>query len=305
MNFNAEELQFHIATKKKKTLPLNYQLIVYNDSHSTNQFSPDELQKLTSFSKTIETPNVVGQFNNEQHYLKSLRLILSSTYETHNRILFFLNEILPIVFMKNSLLDIGPGDGSLTKILANYFNHITVVEKSSHILNQLAQLFPSCTHVEKINKNILDVEFKTNSYDLAVLSHVLYYIDSSFWLDIISSVFNSLKENGILVIVLGGDELGKAQLIKNFGGSILKIDQLARSCHNRFGIVRTKLYASNESFIACSQEAMFHIAAFMLADANITTTKEALNKYIKENFQYSDNYFEMTTRQKYIIIRKE
>ncbi|MBA2648674.1 MAG: methyltransferase domain-containing protein [Legionella sp.] len=281
---------------------LNYDL---EHNHTIEGVTKEKLTKLAELAETIEEPYLIGHFNNEQHYLKTLELVLNSTMETRNRIIFFEQEIVPTLFSKECLLDIGPGDGSVTKIFANHFKNITAVDPNLHILHNLQQVLPDNTNYIKINKNILDAELKMETYNLAVLSHILYYIEPENWLKVVKSVYRSLNKKGVLVIVMGGDELGKAELIENFGGQTLVIDTLALDCCNEFGPYDTKLFASNEAFITCSKKAMFHIAAFMLGDANITADKGALNVYIDKALQHSEHYFEMTTRQKYIVIQKK
>jgi SAM-dependent methyltransferase len=285
---------------------LDYQLFSHNsyEKYEINALTKEDLKKLADFSETIEKPYLLGKFNSEQHYLNTLSLVLSSTDETRNRISFFLNKILPELPVDGSLLDVGPGDGSLTKSIAQKFKDITLVDINLKALNDLQKLLPTSISIEQISKSILNVELPSDTHHLAVLSHMLYYIDPKSWLEIIKSVYRSLTKNGTLVIIMGGDELDKSELIKHFGGMSLGIDQLATECRNTFGADNVNLYASNESFVSCSQEAMLHISAFMLADANILASKDDLTKYINQKFKKSDSHFEMTTKQKYIIIKK-
>lgn len=306
MDLVIDRLQTTPASHKRGVISLNYQFLTHNDyeHYVINELTKKHLQKQAEFSETIESPYIFGKFNSEQHYLKTLSLVLSSTNETRNRILFFLNEILPLIPVDGSLLDIGPGDGSLTKTLAPHFKHITMVDINHHALNQLKEMLPSSINSTQITGNILNIDLKSDHYNLAVLSHMLYYIKPQLWLGIIKSVYQSLKENGMLVIIMGGDELGKSELIQHFGGEVLEINPLAAQCRNTFGVSNVSLYASNESFVTCTQEAMLHISGFMLADANISASKDDLTRYITQRLRHSYSHFEMTTQQKYIIIKK-
>jgi SAM-dependent methyltransferase len=179
-----------------------------------------------------------------------------------------------------------------------------MVDINHHALNNLKNALPSSVNSTQITGSILNIDLKSDHYNLAVLSHMLYYVEPQLWLGAIKSVYQSLKENGMLVIILGGDEGGKAELIQHFGGQVLGIDQLALQCRNTFGASHVSFYASDESFVTCTQEAMLHLSGFMLADANISASKEDLNRYITQRLRHSASHFEMTTRQKYIIIKK-
>lgn len=306
MDLVIDRFKTNQTTHKNNVVSLDYQFFADNqyEHNITDELTKENLQKQADFSKTIEIPNIFGTFNSEQHYLKTLSLVLSSTHETRNRIVFCLNEILPLIPEEGSLLDIGPGDGSLTKKLAHHFKHITMVDINHHALTHLKEMLPSSINSTQITGSILNIDLKSNHYNLAVLSHMLYYIEPQLWLGIIESVYRSLKKNGMLIIIMGGDELGKSELIQHFGGEVLGINPLAIQCRNTFGASNVSLYASDESFVTCTADAMLHISSFMLADANINASKDDLNRYITQRLRYSDSHFEMTTRQKYIIIKK-
>lgn len=306
MHLIINQLQTIPSNHKQATSSLDFQFYVH---HENGHYDPDELTKENilkqdEFSKSLEIPHVFGTFNNDQHYLETLRFVLASTHETHNRILFCVNKILPLIPNEGSLLDIGPGDGSLTKILAPHFKDITMVDTNHLALSCIKELLPPTINSKQIVGSILNVDLKSDQYHLAVLSHMLYYIEPRLWLQVINSVYRSLKEQGMLVIIMGGDELGKSDLIHHFGGDVLGINPLAKQCGLLFGANNVSLYASDESFITYSQEGMLHILGFMLADANISASKNDLNSYITQNLQKTSEHFEMTTRQKYIIIKK-
>lgn len=276
-----------------------------NTSNLPNKLTNDKLIFLEHFSKQIDQPLVPGQFNNEKHYLETLKLVLESTHETRARINFYLNEILPMSPSKKAFLDVGPGDGSVAQMISPYFQHLTAIDSNAQILDELELKLENTIKTSTIKQNILYATLPQNHFDLALLSHVLYYIPAQDWLKVVNSTFESLTEHGVLVITLGGDELGKAELIHHFGGSTLEIDALAKACIEMFSGHRVTLYASQESFVTSNAETMFHIAAFMLADGPVTASKNELMDYIEHHFKRSNNLFEMTTKQKFIVIQKQ
>src|SRR3990167_8163848 len=197
---------------------MRYQNISFDQVEPANTLTEERLQKLTSLAKSIEEPLVYGKFNSEEHYLKTLELVLASTDETRSCINFIKSKILSSLESRNSILDIGPGDGSLTKDIICQFNHITAIDPNIYALNKLENLIPKAINYNKILNCVTKTELKENYYDLAILSHILYYISDESWLYTIKKIYSSLKKNGIIVIILGGDSLDKAKLIRKFNG---------------------------------------------------------------------------------------
>ncbi|MGC8609266.1 MAG: 16S rRNA (adenine(1518)-N(6)/adenine(1519)-N(6))-dimethyltransferase RsmA [Thermoplasmata archaeon] len=73
-----------------------------------------------------------------------------------------------------SILEIGPGEGVITGILANYDIRLTAVEKDRDISTELSEKFRS-DKISIVNRDIL--EFPTGSYD-GIIGNIPYYISS-------------------------------------------------------------------------------------------------------------------------------
>jgi len=271
---------------------------------SKDIFTELNLKELSNLSEMIVEPKVMGIFEDEKHYLDTLELVLNSTNETSNRLAFFKNIITPSVSKKEHVLDVGPGDYALTKIVIPEFKNLTVVDENEYILNNSGLALPGHIKINKILGGIESVNLKKELYDLVVMSHILYYVDSKNWMNVVKNAYHSLQSNGMLVIVLGGDELQKADLIKHFGGETLQINTLAKQCYDIFGFSNVSLFSSEEVFFANTLKSMLHISAFMLKDAKITAKKDDLIQYIENNLKVGKSDYRMTTRQKYIVIKK-
>jgi SAM-dependent methyltransferase len=269
-----------------------------------NILTKEKLNSLAKMTKSIEEPICYGQFNNALHYLQTLELVLDSTYETINREIFFRKKVLPLIPVKNALLDVGSGNGELLSVIARDFKHVTTVDTNEKAIEKIQKVIGANIDCTKIHGSIVDAKLTNYFYDLAVLSHMLYYIEQSKWINVVRKVYHAVNMNGLVAIVLSGDTLGKSNLIKHFGGSIPDIDNLAQKCIDTFGFSNVKIYESDESFMALNLATMLHITGFMLYDVGITADKKLLETYINEYFRYSNDYFKMTTRQKFILISK-
>jgi predicted SAM-dependent methyltransferase len=158
--------------------------------------------------------------------------------------------------------------------------------------------------LEKIHCSILDSKLPTEHYDLAILSHLLYYIDKSDWLETIKIAYKAIKPEGYLVITLSGEELGKAELIKYFGGYPVEIDNLTKQCISLFGSENVWVFSSEERVITTDLSSMLHIGGFFLYDARVVANKNILRDYIENHCHQADNTHLITTQQRFIAIKK-
>ena len=60
---------------------------------------------------------------------------------------------------EDHILEIGPGRGILTRILAQSVSHVTAVEKDDHLYDQLCAAFAGQRHVTLIHGDILECDF--------------------------------------------------------------------------------------------------------------------------------------------------
>jgi len=81
------------------------------------------------------------------------------------------------------MIDIGIGDGELTALAANYFQEITMVDPSVYALESAAQRIATDKKLHQMATSIVDATLPTNHYNLAILSHTLYYLPRDLWLE--------------------------------------------------------------------------------------------------------------------------
>jgi 2-polyprenyl-3-methyl-5-hydroxy-6-metoxy-1,4-benzoquinol methylase len=265
-----------------------------------NEITLERLKQLANDAQLIQEPILYGKFLNDEHYMKTLDLVLKSTLETKHRGTFYIKNILPRLARKNNLLDIGPGDGKLTSIVGVNFKQITAVDTCEIALRKTEEVISNLNaHVTKIQGSILEVDLPTNYYDLIMVSHVLYYVELSKWMEVAELCYNSLHPGGVMVIVLSGAKLGKADLMHHFSGRSIDIDSYVE----KFSYP-VELFISNESFYAYDLNTILHIAGFLLCDVNAHTTKKELINYLIENHQVDENLFKISTQQEFIVIEK-
>ncbi len=260
--------------------------------------------ELSRLAKKIGSREYYGDYHSQADYLDALELALSSTLETRHRAIFLWKKMLPLVAFKNNFLDVGIGDGKITRLISSVFQNVTVIDTSISALNVLPGLLRNKIKINKICDSVLNTSLQNNLYDFSLLSHVLYYIKPQYWIDIIEKLYHATKQGGLIVVAHSGNDSGKARLMKHFGGKTPNIDELFQWCRQRFSYDHVHGFCSDENFVAKGLTEMLHISGFMLYDAGASASREALTEYINKHFKRDDNSFCMTTRQKFIVIRK-
>ncbi len=267
-----------------------------------NELTDSKLKKIKACSGHLEKPRSFGKYIDLSHYLETLNIVLQSTQETRHCGYFFFKKILPTLKHRENFLDVGPGNGKLTRWISKKFENTTVIDSNEEVIKKLKA--PSDKNsFKKIHSSIRNIDLQSNDFDFCLMSHVLYYLDNKFWLEAVEKIYNATKANGKILIVLSGDALGKASLIKNFGGKLPQIDKFINLCANKFkSNIRVTL--SKEKFISCDLNVMLHIAGLFLRDGGVIATEEELTKYILKYHKADDKYFEITSLQKFILIEK-
>jgi SAM-dependent methyltransferase len=131
-------------------------------------------------------------------YLAFLEILKASSQHFDQAAHFFEEMLLPQLPTCGSFLDIGAGDGILTKRIAPYFSSTTVIEPNplfeSTLLSHGYHLHPQA---------FLEVPFDTKEkYDFILASHIFYHMDKGLQRQSIQQAYNMLAPQGILLIIL-------------------------------------------------------------------------------------------------------
>lgn len=263
----------------------------------------ERLTYLENASKKLELPETFGQFSSESHYLKTVDLFIKATEETRNRGIFFLQEVLPRLKTLGSLLDIGPGNGKLTRWMGRKFKEITLVDPVPEVLeNILEESFPKGSILKKMNTSFLETILPQNAFDLIVLSHVMYHFPQEKWIDVVEKALKSLKPQGLIVIVINSG-LDREKLGDLFNGKTFPILNLVHAIAELGKEV--EFVSSKESFYARDITTMLHICGLHLHDTGGRVSREILEKHIQSNYLLTNHDYKMSVYQHFIIIRHE
>ncbi len=101
----------------------------------------------------------------------------------------------------NYSMDVGPGAGHVTEPLAQRSRHLVLVEKSQEFHDILKKRFPEAeimvSPIEQVNR--------TESFDVIMLAHLLYYHPEDEWVPLLEKMSSMLSPSGELIVALNSD----------------------------------------------------------------------------------------------------
>jgi SAM-dependent methyltransferase len=298
------------SIRKVRDIPKFTKVNVYQykelgaDYFAGNNYSSinKKFSRLDNILKKLPAVNEYGVFKDDSHYLKAVDALIASTFETEHRTAILRTEVISKFSKVENFLDIGVGNGDLTAFFAPFFGYITVVDNMNLALDRLPDEYGSSNSpVEKIFGSILDdaLPIFQKSYDLILVSHVLYYIPDNFKQDLLKKLYGLLSDQGLMVVIYnsGGD---RAELIKNFNPNYTESSNIEMSFSTDYPKVYS--YKSFEFLNAPDVDSMMKIVSVCLHDGGAVAKEEDLRSYLKSN--YCDNICQLSMDQHIYVIGK-
>ncbi|MBN8828720.1 MAG: class I SAM-dependent methyltransferase [Sphingobacteriia bacterium] len=271
-----------------------------------NLINEERLEYLENASKILPIPEMYGSFFNDDHYFKTLNLLINSTDEVRHIYHVISKMILPNLTSYNSFLDVGCGDGKFTRFIGKNFDKITAVDVEQSALNNLQPYhFSSNKKVTKILGSIADVNLPTTEqYDFILLAHIIYYIDQLQINDLINNLRKKLSKNGRILIIID-EGLDREKLVQHFGAKKKRLleDVIIENLLNKVNVT-VETHLIKETFKTKSINTMMHIAGICLNDAKAIAEENKLKEYLMYN-HFKNDYYEINMFQKFIIIKND
>lgn len=272
-----------------------------NDFHKT--FTPLEhkFSLVQNKLENVQPKKVYGIFDNDSDYLLAVDALIASTYETEHRNHVLFTKVLPKIKYTNHFLDIGVGNGDLTKFFGQHFSKISVLDPSEDALSNVPNFLGSNNaSVIKIKDSVLNYppEIFNEKYDFILLSHVLYYIPDTERLGLIKKLYSLLSDHGSLVAIYnsGGE---RHSLCKNFNPNFNDFSPFSGEIMSNFN---SSIYEIEEFLTTSSLENMMHIMGVSLNDAGATASRDELSLYLTAHNLYEENNFQVSMTQNIIIL---
>lgn len=87
----------------------------------------------------------------------------------------------------DTVLEVGPGLGSLTELLAQKAKKVIAIEKDSDLINSLNKKFSNDDNVEILNQDILGFDLSQLNKNYKVVANIPYYLTGKLIRDLITS----------------------------------------------------------------------------------------------------------------------
>lgn len=265
------------------------------------EVNPKRLRYLSDASKNLKLPSLFGKFSCDADYLATVDLFIKATEETRNRGMFILKKLLPYLSNFDAFLDVGPGNGKLTRWIGGKFKEITLIDPVPQVLENIRQKsYPSFTVLKKICRPFLETILPKNYFDFILLSHVIYHFPEERWINALENAMSALKPEGTLAVVINSG-LDREKLGDNFNGKTYPIEKFLHQISRTNK--KVEVFLSKESFYAKDLITMLHICGLHLHDTNGKATQEELENYIENNFSLGNNSYKMEVYQYFIVIK--
>ncbi len=240
-------------------------------------------------------------------YRRAFELFLADTDEKAviHEYLTALVEQLP---RRTLFLDVGAGDGVTTRHVGQYFERTIAIERSAPMRQALRR---SCPDAVVLNEPIEEVELDAHA-DLALCSHVFYYVPDSAWLDTARRILNWVTPGGALLLMLQPPENACTRMVRHFTGIRLDLSDLARRLEqndNDNGLVESVAMATLLTRYRSTNLAdAIDVAEFMINFPALRSSRlpsrQELESYVVRNFSDPEGAICITHTHDILTIRR-
>lgn len=250
-------------------------------------------------------PNITtfGEFHNHNHYLTAVDLLRNSSLEVEHQYEVFEDILNTQPKQRDRMLDIGIGNGEVSKFFGMHFKEIVAVDTNIESLNTLPQYhWKYNTTIIKINGDILEhisSPSVAGKYDLIMLSHILYYIPPASRHTLVNNLSKFLAPNGIMLITYN-DGNDRSKITDYFGGHGFSFATFERYIDKRFKSGEHIVF--QEKMHAQSLETMLQIVGVCLCDVNTKASRDDLSKHIHTNFKNENGDYEVSMKTHVLIL---
>jgi SAM-dependent methyltransferase len=237
-----------------------------------------------------------------EDYPKSFAVFLAHTDQKTNASAWLDRRIAELP-RREVFIDAGAGNGKLTAQLAPQFARTIAVEPNPALARELSMACPTA----EIQGAPIQQARPTSAGDFVLCSHVLYYIDSLEWGEILRTIADWLAPGGLAVVALQNSNTDCMSMLRQFTGRTFRLgdaaDAFAKESAGRFQVEVETVPAHVETD---SLEAAYIVAEFMLNLAPTTPMplRADVERYVVDRFRRPDGRWRFSCHQDFLKIRR-
>lgn len=271
--------------------------------------TPEEEKALTLPYQQWQT---LGCFLDEAHFFNAFHLLVGATQEVPLIQSRLKKMLANCDDPKESVLDVGSGDGTIIEPIANQFKHITLLDKCPEALNQaslrlqhtsatLTLLYEELDHCMVIDKK----------YDLIIASQIIYYVEKKNRVNFLTHLIQRLNPGGELFFSFSAG-LEKTALIHYFNGEIIGLDEFLTDCKIAINSNAAMYCLESETI---TDAAAFHckdsavmVSGFYLKDGKVSANKAEVEKQMNAFQIHTDlgyDAYKITFHLYFVIIKRK
>jgi len=227
-----------------------------------------------------------GLRTDEDAYRDALGRFLAGTDEkdvTHA----YLGQVVEGLPARRVFLDVGPADGTTTQHIAPFFERTVCIEPSEPMRRALKR---ACPDALVLADPVLEAQPGVTA-DLALLSHVLYYIPRPQWAATVLRIMEWIEPGGILLVLLQNPESACMRMVRHFTGNRFDlrelVEELTTAPPGLVGAVRLDTIPARYSSPDVEETvtvAGFHLSVPFGRPARKPPAREAVEDYVRRHF---------------------
>ncbi|MGK5629332.1 class I SAM-dependent methyltransferase [Streptomyces sp. URMC 123] len=238
-------------------------------------------------------------------YARAFELFLAGTDEkelTHDR----LTAIVRGLPRRGTFLDVGAADGTTTRHVGRHFEHVIAVEPSAPMRSTLRRNCPDAVILPRpVDEVRLD-----SPVDLALCSHVLYYLPRPSWAPTVRRVASWLAPGGELLVLLQNPDNDCMRMVRHFTGARYDLAELRRELVSSGELGRVTLETLPVRFHATNLADTMAVAEFLLSVPDLADgaasppARRELEAYVRRHFTDPEGGFTIAHDHDILRVRR-
>ncbi|MBW5422576.1 methyltransferase domain-containing protein [Streptomyces sp. BG9H] len=245
--------------------------------------------------------------SDEDAYRDAFNLFLAGTDQkarTHD----YVSQVIGQLPARQLFLDVGPGEGTMTCGIAPHFEHTVCIEPNRAMRRALAL---ACPDARVLAEPVLQAAPGVTA-DLALLSHVLYYVPRPQWTATVLRVMEWIAPGGLLLVLLEHPDSTCMRMVEHFTGSRFDLSalagELASAPPGLIGDIRLDTVSARYRTMELDEAvavAGFHLSVpSTVSGGGVPPARETLDDYVRRHFRDRDGGYTIGNDQHVLHIER-